>query len=108
MNVLPGLFWLCWFGIAILFHELGHAFVAYKLGYETKIYWFKTVVYDVKERDDIKIVFGGVMGGFLVVLLYSLGSHIFLGLGMALVYIAGCRKEIWMLINSQKKGVDEQ
>ena len=79
----------------IVVHELGHSWTAHKLGYRVKMRFFSTDVYGlVTKEDSRKIAFWGVFAGFLPVLLYSSQSHIFLGLGMALIYVVGVREEL--------------
>jgi hypothetical protein len=94
------LYWWLWLGLSILVHELGHLYMAKRLGYTAKFSLFKiTVLGDVSEQDDRKIILSGVIWGLLVVLFYFFNApHIILGTGLLLVYLFGTKKEIKRLI----------
>jgi hypothetical protein len=99
-------FWL-WLGISLIVHEFGHVMVADKLGYGTRIRFFKRVngkkrygVHSIvspwpKPRHDLKILIGGLVSGLVFVSMYVF-SHpsVIVGLTMLFVYLFFTRDDL--------------
>lgn len=84
----------------VVFHELGHYFVARELGGKTKIRWggLFTEVSGLSYQDLIKTYWGGIIAGFIPLVLY-LFSNGFIGLivgGVLLQYYVwiGCSSDV--------------
>ena len=96
-----------WLGIGLVIHELTHAIIADKLGYNTRIRFFKRIggkkrygVHTIVSpwptpKHDFKILVGAFVVGFVFIGLYVI-SHpsSLVGLTMIGLYLFFCRDDL--------------
>lgn len=96
---------IAWFFISIIVHELGHSITADNLGYKSKIKGFSTFVSPTpKGMDDFKILIGGWLSGFVVILIFvfSYGYSQVSGLLMIGLYLFGTRSDLKQIMGLSK------
>ena len=89
------IWWFAWLGIIIIVHEIGHHFTANKLGYIAVFKWFSCDVYgEITPRHDYLISVGGLLAGFIPLLLASTIFTTYASLALLSVYLVGARKDL--------------
>lgn len=94
------LMFVSWFFLVVLVHEMGHAWMAQKLGYKPVIKGFSTVVNpNPNRKHHLLILYSGFCAGLIAVLIYFVAApHVIFAGTMLAVYLFGSRtdlKEMW-------------
>lgn len=89
------LFLIAWCYVIVLSHELGHFYMADKLGYKPKLGWFSCKIDRYPTlKDDFKISTWGVLAGFVPLFLASTIFTPFISLSLTLIYLVGVREDL--------------
>ena len=95
--------WFIWLFIIIMVHELGHLFMAWRLGYKAKLKWFSCDVYGrITPKHDYLISMGGLLAGFLPLFLASNIFTTYAALALLVVYLVGTREDLVVVLRGFK------
>ncbi len=100
--------WFLWLGFVIVVHELGHLFVAVRLGYEADLNWsFKDfgcdVEGDITPKHDYFITAGGLLAGLIPLILASTIFTSYAWYALLVIYLVGAREDLALLMRGKRK-----